>query len=240
MCRKLSQDLKKASSEQQRPSLHWGHSSCKTTGFVGTVRNAMPSTLGQCSESLEQWKQLRNLMHPLSARRALRVKSHCGKKCQGPQVSYRHAARLSLTDCTKYWNHSQRWAFAVLQIMSALCMVTSNPQQQLVQRPSRTKKRVGLGRSLVIPCSTCTVGVTPVANGTGCYKTFKYFSNWSNWIETLFSNKVWTCTAERQMEKAIWWCHLGLGFGGSHLAESLHTGKSQPSIFLQTLKFLNL
>lgn len=232
MCRKVFQDLKKASSEQQRPSLHRGQRSQKTTAFVGPVRNAMPGTLGQCSEPLEQRKQLRNLMHPHPSRRTLYVKSHHGRKCQGPQVSYRHGAKLPqpLTDCTEQWNPSQRWVFAVLEIISALCMVTSNPQQQLVQRVSRTKKRVGLGRSLVIPFPTCAVGVTPLANGTWCCKTLKYFND-----------KGWTCTAERQMEKAIWWCQLGLEIGGSHLAESLHTSKSRPSIFLQTLKeFSNL
>lgn len=85
---------------------------------------------------------------------------------------------------------SQSKVSAVLEIMSALCMVISNSLQQLVH--TKTKKRVGLGRSLVISFATFAVGVTPFANVTGCYKTFKYFSN-----------KGWTCTAERQMEKAI-------------------------------------
>lgn len=102
MCKNLPQGLKKVPFEQS-PSLHPGHSSQRTTAFTGTVRNAMSGTLGQCSESLEQWKQLRNLMHPIGSRRALCVKCHQGKSSQGHQMSYRHGTRLSLplTDHTE-------------------------------------------------------------------------------------------------------------------------------------------
>lgn len=104
--------------------------------------------------------------------------------------------------------------------MSALCMVISNPQQMLLQRPTRTKKTVGLGRSLVIPFPTRVVWVTPLANGTGWYKTLKYFSN-----------KGWTCTTERQMEKDIWWCQLELEFGGSHLLKAFTQAWLGPVFF---------
>lgn len=75
LCKILPQDLRKGSFEQSRP-LHSSHSSRRTLAFAGTVRNIIPGTPRQCSKSLEQRNQLKNLMHPIQSQRTLCVKSH--------------------------------------------------------------------------------------------------------------------------------------------------------------------